>query len=860
MRLRTKITVSVSVLVTLLLTVLSFVTFSYYERKLKQTIAADHDAMLTALADQIDSKLLMAHGQLIANAETVPGEALRDADAAQRFLDGRSGLKAIFDNHIGLFTPGGIEIAESPNTIDRRGKDFSFRPYIRQTIATEKPVITDPYKSSQIHGHAAIMMTAPVFNKRGDLAGILAGSLDLTKDNILGSIGKTRIGKTGYLFLTTADRTVIIHPLKERIFKQITPGMNRLYDRVVNEGFEGTDETINFLGMDLLTTYKRLKVNRWILGANYPKAEAYAPVYAAIRFFTGVMAAGIFCIIAATWFLVRRFTEPLAAFTRHVKTIPGKQGGSRLIAVRSGDEIGILVSAFNEMLLQFDGQQKALRESEEKFRELADSLPQTVFETDNAARFTYVNRTALSMIGYTRDDVERGLNIADIIAEEDRELAVRNFTALAPGEWREHQEYRARRKDGTIFPCMVHSSPVMRSGAAAGLRGILIDISDRKKTEAELLRAQKLESLGILAGGIAHDFNNILTGIMGNLSLAKMRLDPEDDLHQWLDEAEKASFHARDLTYQLLTFSRGSAPVKKVIALEPLIRDAATFAVRGTAAKIEMQLESSLSPVEADQGQVVQIINNLIINACQSMPEGGTIRVRVCNERIDAETSTGLPAGDYVSMAVEDSGIGIPAEHLPRIFDPYFTTKQTGSGLGLAVVYSIVRNHGGDISVESVLGRGTIFTVRLPAQPEAAAPDSGTATKLSCGSGRILVMDDEEIVRATLGAILPELGYSVSFAREGREAVSLYREALDSGQGFDAVIMDLTIPGGMGGKETVLELLAIDPRAKAIVSSGYSNDPVMAEFRAHGFSGVIKKPFQVQELSEVLHRVLCGGS
>ncbi len=858
MSLRTKITVSVSVLVTVMMTALSFVTFSFYERKLKQTIAADHDAMLTALVNQIDAKLLMAHGQLIANAQAVTGEALRDADAAQRFLDGRSGLKAIFDNHIGLFTPGGIEIAESPNIIDRRGKDFSFRPYIRQTIATKKPVITDPYKSSQIHGHAAIMMTAPVFNKRGDLTGILAGSLDMTKDNILGSIGKTRIGKNGYLFLTTADRTVIIHPMKERIFKQITPGMNRLYDRVVNENFEGTDETINFLGMDLLTTYKRLKVNRWILGANYPTAEAYAPVYASISFFTAVMAAGIFCIIAATWFLVRRFTEPLAAFTRHVKTIPGKQGGSRLIAVSSGDEIGILVRAFNEMLLQFDDQQTALRESEERFRELADSLPQTVFETDNMARFTYVNGTALSMFGYTRGDVERGLRVADIIAEEDRELALRNFTALAAGECSEHQEYRALRKDGTIFPCIVHSSLVIRAGDAVGLRGILIDISDRKKTEAEILRAQKLESLGILAGGIAHDFNNILTGIMGHLSLAKMKLDPKDQLHAWLDEAEKASLHARDLTHQLLTFSRGGAPVKKVIALEPLIRDAATFAVRGTAAKIEMQLESSLSPIEADQGQVVQVINNLIINASQAMPDGGTVRVRAYNEKGGSGSSACHPAGDFVCIIVDDSGIGIPPEHLPRIFDPYFTTKQTGSGLGLAVVYSIVRNHGGDISVESVLGSGTTFTLCLPALSGDNTADSATATTLRCGSGRILVMDDEEIVRATLGALLPELGYEVSLAREGSEAVTLYREALSSGRRFDAVIMDLTIPGGMGGKEAVRELLSIDPLVKAIVSSGYSNDPVMAEFLSHGFSGVVKKPFRTEELSSVLHQVLCG--
>jgi PAS domain S-box-containing protein len=957
-------------------------TLSLYERSLKASIADHQDRLLTAVANSIDDKLEDAQHLLIANARVLPPETLHEVEAAQRFLDSRASLLHIFDNHIGLFTAKGIEITESPLTVDRRGWDYSFRPYIKDTVAKGRPVVTDPFLSSQPHHHPAIMLTAPVFDGKGRLAAILAGSIDLMQENILGRYLAMPIGRTGHLYLTTADRTIVMHPRKEQIFKKITPGMNKLYDRVIEEGFEGTDRTSNMRGEDLLTTYKRLRTNGWILASNYPIAEAYAPVRRMQAVFAVSTVIGITVLAVLLFVTIRHFTAPLVEFTRHVTELPRKAGNERRVADPGEDEIGTLAQAFNGMITELDEQQAELREhkelfslvmqhtpvytfiksvgdgvsrvlqvssnyeqmlgipakdmqgrtmqelfppdlaatmtaddvriveqgtvlqvdeelkgrsyatikfpirrtegssllagftiditerkraeqrlkeSEERFRELAESLPQTVYETDEWGIFQYVNRTGLELLGYSEAEVIGRMSVLDALAPEDRKKGRENMEARFRGDLGQ-QEYTAVRKDGSTFPVIIHAHPVLRDGRPAGLRGILIDISDRKRSEAEMLRMQKLESLGVLAGGIAHDFNNILTGILGNLSLAKLRLKPEDPLYERLVETEKASLQARDLTQQLLTFARGGSPVKKAIRLEPVVRNAAAFAVRGGNVNVELNFPSDLLPIEADEGQITQVFSNLVINACQAMPTGGTVIIRAENRRLATDAIEQLSAGDYVCVQVEDQGIGIPAEHLQKVFDPYFTTKQRGSGLGLAVAYSVIRNHDGHIVVTSTLGRGTIFALYFPVAaaevPAPTGPEQSTAP--AKGVGRVLVMDDEELVRTVVKAILDDLGYEAVFAKSGEEAIEAYRRAREAGAFFDAVILDLTVPGGMGGRDALIALKKLDPDVKAIVSSGYSNDPIMAEYRDHGFAGVVKKPFHVLELSEILERVIAG--
>ncbi|MBI5589384.1 MAG: response regulator [Deltaproteobacteria bacterium] len=381
------------------------------------------------------------------------------------------------------------------------------------------------------------------------------------------------------------------------------------------------------------------------------------------------------------------------------------------------------------------------------------------------------------------------------------------------------------------------------------------DVTRQKKLEEELLKAQKLESIGVLAEGIAHDFNNILTMILGNISLAKMTAEPGGKVCNWLNEAEKASARAKDLTQQLLTFSKGGVPIKKVISLEHAIKYSMSFALRGANVKGDFRITGGFRTVEADEGQIIQALNNLIINAIQAMPDGGVLTIEVSTVVIESRDNLPLINGEYVKITLADQGAGIPAENLLRIFDPYFTTKQKGSGLGLAVTYSIIKNHGGHIDVESMAGSGTVFTIHMPASEEPVEITEIEESRIA-GKGRILIMDDEEMVREVGREILCHLGYDAETAGDGAEAIEASKNAKNAGKPFDVVILDLTIPGGMGGKEAVKRLREIDPSVKAIVSSGYSNDPVMADFCAYGFNEVMIKPYNVTELSLALHKMI----
>ena len=368
--------------------------------------------------------------------------------------------------------------------------------------------------------------------------------------------------------------------------------------------------------------------------------------------------------------------------------------------------------------------------------------------------------------------------------------------------------------------------------------------------QEDLLKGQKLESLGLLAGGIAHDFNNILTAIIGNVSLARMQVGEGHKAAVRLAASENALARATDLTRQLLTFARGGEPIKKVIEVGGLLKEAASFAIHGSTVNCQFVLADDLWLVEADEGQLSQVIQNLVINARQAMPEGGTLTLEAEN------IGSTLEGKRFVQITVTDSGTGIPEHHLQRIFDPYFTTKQLGSGLGLATCYSIIKRHGGNITVTSTLGKGSTFYVDLPASEQGSAFETGLKMEVVHGSGRVLVMDDEEPVREAAQAMLEELGYTVECAKNGSDTLDLYRQRKEEGTPFSAVIMDLTIPGGMGGKEAINLLLKIDPYVKAIVSSGYSTDPVMANYREYGFVAVLRKPYRPQEMSEILHDCL----
>ena len=494
------------------------------------------------------------------------------------------------------------------------------------------------------------------------------------------------------------------------------------------------------------------------------------------------------------------------------------------------------------------------------------SIGDGVITTDTDGRILMVNEVAEKLTGWPHSRAG-GLHISEVFriemdgADEPAEAPLEK--ALSSGQLVEVTKCRliAAQANTTVRRMISLSAAPIHDENHHIIGGVLAfrDITNELKAEQELQKAQRLESVGILAGGIAHDFNNILTAIIGNISMGKVGLAPESESYARLSVAEQACQRARDLTRQLLTFSKGGAPLKQVMTVEEVVRESATFALHGSKSRCSFEFAPDLLPIEADRGQIGQVINNIVINAVQAMPDGGQLAIRCRNytahKRGGAQTLP-LRPGRYVEIAIKDEGVGIPEAYIQQVFDPYFSTKQQGSGLGLATCYSIVSKHGGFIAVTSRVGRGSQFTVYLPASARKRASARTIRSGVFRGKGRILVMDDEPSILDLMTVMLSHLGYKIVKARDGAEAVEIFRHAHQSGLSFAAVVMDLTVPGGMGGREALEAIRKIEPEVRAIVASGYANDPVMSNYRQFGFQGRIQKPFNLQEVSRVLQMVI----
>ncbi|MEJ5365322.1 MAG: HDOD domain-containing protein [Desulfosoma sp.] len=543
--------------------------------------------------------------------------------------------------------------------------------------------------------------------------------------------------------------------------------------------------------------------------------------------------------------------------------------------IRLAEKARDLSDKLSAALAQAGRTMKELREAQARYRDEKErlavtlkSIAEAVIATDTAGRVVLFNEGASKLTGWDEAEAvgQPAGHILRLVRTPSEEVLPDPVSLVLDkgGPLEYPNELAVTARNGTLKPVALCGAPIVdHHGGTVGVIFALRDLTYQKKMETEVLRARKLESIRILAGGIAHDFNNIMMGILGNLNLARMFLNQPEKLEPRIAEAEKGVLRAKELTQQLLSLSKGGTPIKKTTDIAQILREGAEFVLSGSNVKVQFDLPEDLQPVDVDVAQMNQVISNLLINAKHAMPKGGMVWISAENCDIREGSGLPLPEGSYVHIAVRDEGVGIKAEYLDRIFDPYFTTKtrtsEKGTGLGLAIVYSVMKRHGGCVTVESEEGKGAVFHLYLPAADHMAPKVQEDPKPLHTGRGRILVMDDEESVRNIVQEMLTHLGYETDVATDGQEAVQKYERALRQGRPYAAAILDLTVRGGMGAKETLERIRALDPAVKAIVSSGYIQDDIVDRYSDYGFAGVVTKPFTIRKLAETLQRVVPHG-
>jgi PAS domain S-box-containing protein len=546
------------------------------------------------------------------------------------------------------------------------------------------------------------------------------------------------------------------------------------------------------------------------------------------------------------------------------RTSPRGNGPAADQTRESGDDaaaIGILCLEIQDILGRY--RNDTLPSAEQGILSLTlKSIGEAVITLDEKGSIVLFNNAAEALTELSFREVA-GKQVEDILQlfnENDHTERYGSFIerCLSAAEQKIERRCMIRSCSGKERIIAYKGAPIRERGEYRGAVVVLRDITDSSIQEEELLKIRKLESVGVLAGGIAHDFNNLLTGITTYLFMARMSVAGNNEACSLIIEAEKAAFKATTLTKQLLSFAKGGPSLKETASIKQLIQDTVGFCLSGSNADYRLALPDDLAPVEVDKGQIDQVLNNLILNAAQAMPEGGTVTISGENYIRGASSPETIPLlpGRYVKISVRDEGSGISQNHLKHIFDPYFTTKDKGSGLGLTTAYSIVKRHGGHIYVETDPGKGSVFIFFLPVSTRTGDKNDTGEDLLNKGTGKILIMDDDTIVRTVVDTLLKKAGYTPVCVSNGTQTLETYAEALSQGEPFTVTIMDLTIPGGMGGKETVKKLREIDPQARVIAFSGYSNDPIFTNFKDYGFNGVLSKPFSIEEFMQTISQVL----
>jgi signal transduction histidine kinase len=852
---KTKLIVAVSALLSLVLVATSATLFRYYERTTKDQVAEAQLALATLVANDIDAQLMHAHAELVEVARILDPELLRGTPATQAFLDRQLRILGFFTAGMYLFDARGTLVAEVPQ-FNRRGQDFAYREYLATTLSTRRPHIGAPYASTRPGSPPTVMMTAPIFDARGELVGVLGGAVDLLADSVLGRTVRIRSGKTGYFFVFDRDRTMILHRDPERIMKKdIPPGANKLLDAALT-GFEGTGETTNSRNLRAVTSFKRLRATSWIVGVNTPVAEAYAPIERARWTLLVALVATILGVTVVVWRLMNLLTRPLLAFTAHVESVPGKAGSARSAAIASNDEIGQLAAAFNRMVADLDAKQAELEAERERLARAAhhwratfDGIADGVCVLDGDLRVVRANGAMRALLGTGAEPVE-GQPIDALLA---RVLGDAAGSDLVAGEGKALRQCGNRwlelRRDRIELP---------DGGGAAGYVQLVADVTHQQLLRERLAQSQKMAAVGQLAGGVAHDFNNILSVILPFSESLREEL-PDGEHRSGAVEIERAAKRATALTRQLLAFSRRQVVAPEVLSVRDVLRDVMGMIGRLIGEHISLTVDAGRTAghVLMDPSLFEQVLVNLAVNARDAMPDSGKLTVEACDVEVSASLAPGracLEAGPYVRIRVSDTGTGMDAATMARMYEPFFTTKPLGkgTGLGLAMVYAAIHQAGGTIEATSAPGAGATFTVHLPRVPAPEARPGGRASPRAPRGEeeRVLLVEDDAQVRATLRRLLATGGYQVTVASNGEEALAAFRAAAHA---FDLVVTELVMPG-MGGIALGRALGELGP-VPVLYISGYHEE--VASGRAHlAPERFLPKPFDRETLLARVRAVL----
>jgi PAS domain S-box-containing protein len=864
MKLKTKFILIVSVFVVTMLAFVAFFTFSHYKNSIKETIAQQQFRMLSILADEIDSKLLAAQQHIVSVAKTAPPDIMQHPEKAQAFLDNMPSLHIMFDNKVFLFTPSGKLFVESPNAPDRRGLDFSFREYISNTIKTNKPYISDPYISTLSHKHPVIMFTAPLFDSKGNLTGILGGGIDLMRDNFLGRIGTLKIGETANLYLYGTNGTMIMHPDKTRILVNQPRGLNRLYD-MARDGFEGTGETTTSYGLKAVSSFKRLKTKNWILAANSPQAEVYHPIRQAEQYFTVATIAGLIAIFVIISFIVNYLIKPLELFTRHIEELPQKTGDDRLLKIKTRDEIGTLSLAFNKMETERKSREETVARERVLLDHIINSLPGIFYMYDDEGKLIRWNKKHEEVTGYSPEELF-GMHPTDFFAEEHKQyISSRVQSVFTKGE--AFAEAPFLTKSGEQIPYFF-TGRLTELDERRYMLGVGVDITDRKRVEEEkdalqvqLQQAQKMESVARLAGGVAHDFNNMLEVIIGHTELAMRRVNPGDPISINLEQIQKAAQSSADLTRQLLAFARRQTVAPKVLDLNYCVTGMLKILQRLIGEDIDLvwMPGTDLWPVKIDPVQIDQLLANLCVNARDAIVGVGKVTIGTENTTFDEayfDVNKGFIRGAYVMLAVSDNGSGMSKDVIDHLFEPFFTTKEVGkgTGLGLATVFGIIKQNEGFINVYSEPGEGTTFKIYLPRfLGEATEPTSESTSRAPEGSGEtVLFVEDEAAILNVGKTMLEELGYKVLTASTPGEALRQFKAHVDDVQ---LLITDVVMPE-MNGRDLANLISEMKPGLECLFTSGYTANVIAHHGVLNEGVHFLQKPFSINDLAYKVREVL----